>query len=77
MSRAPSGKRGGDTPREAWHALRQVFFISPNKIGENSLVGAITGGLFAAIAMVLRRYFWRRPGTRDRLKFHSHSGNPP
>ena len=29
MSRAPSGNRGGDTPREAWHALRQVFFISP------------------------------------------------
>ena len=33
MSRAPSGNRGGDTPREAWHALRQVFFISPFKYG--------------------------------------------
>ena len=29
VSRAPSGNRGGDTPREAWHALRQVFFIRP------------------------------------------------
>ena len=32
MSRAPSGNRVGDTPWEAWHALLQVFFISPKLI---------------------------------------------
>ena len=47
MSRAPSGNRGGDTPREAWHALHQVFFISPlKKVGHIGQTGHKKASLF-------------------------------